>query len=118
MAETKPTSAKSDWEEAYWPSAGFVPHRVQCPITIFKLPKQPFYYVSDPLMGWASRTNSGVQVKIIRHGRHKLFLREPYVRELAAALAASLESSRNGAPVTGNVTDKRMESSEAIPLLR
>jgi hypothetical protein len=64
-----------------------VPSRIQTRITVFKIPKQPFYYHSDSLLGWGPRTSSGVDIEIIPHGRHRLLLREPYVRELAAALS-------------------------------
>jgi amino acid adenylation domain-containing protein len=77
---------KTEWTEAYWPGEDFVPARVNTRITIFKIPKQPFYYNDDPLLGWGARTNSSVDIQVIPHGRHRLLLREPYVRELAAAM--------------------------------
>lgn len=73
---------------------------MQSPITVYMIPKQPFYYDPDPLLGWGSRTSSTVETKIILHGRHRLLLREPYVLELAAALSQTFEQLRSPAPVT------------------
>jgi amino acid adenylation domain-containing protein len=87
----KSAPRKTEWTETYWPGEDFVPVRINTRITIFKIPKQPFYYNSDPLLGWGSRTKSGVDIEIIAHGRHRLLLREPYVRELAAAILRSLK---------------------------
>ena len=86
----KSAPKKSDWVEVYFPGDDFVPSQIQSKITIFKIPKQPFYYHHDPLLGWASRTKASVETQVIPHGRHRLLLNEPYVRELAAALGATL----------------------------
>ena len=85
---------KTEWTEAYWPGADFVPPMILGRITVFKIPKQPFYYHPDPLLGWASRTKSGVDTELVPHGKHTLLLREPYVRELAAAFASALMKLR------------------------
>ena len=90
----KSAPPKSEWIEAYWPSRNFVPSQVQSPITVYMIPKQPFYYDPDPLLGWGSRTSSTVEIEIIPHGQHTLLLREPYVLELAAALSRTLEQLR------------------------
>ena len=87
----KSAPRKDEWGETYWPGEDFVPSKVSSRITVFKIPKQPFYYHSDKLLGWGSRTTSGVDLEIIPHGRHRLLLREPYVRELAVALSNVLE---------------------------
>jgi thioesterase domain-containing protein/acyl carrier protein len=81
---------KTEWTETYWPGKDFVPARIISRITIFKIPKQPFYYKNDPLLGWGARTTSGVDIQVIPNGRHRLLLREPYVRELAAAMLRAL----------------------------
>jgi amino acid adenylation domain-containing protein len=94
----KSAPRKSEWDNAYWPGDDFVPSQVQSRITVYKIPKQPFYYYGDPLLGWGSRTTTGVETHVIPNGRHLLLLREPYVRNLAAALAQTLERlhSNNG----------------------
>jgi thioesterase domain-containing protein/acyl carrier protein len=89
--KAKSAPPKSEWMDTYWPGEDFVPSRVQSKITVFKIPKQPFYYHADEFLGWGSRTNSGVDIEIIAHGRHRLLLREPYVRELAEALSKVLK---------------------------
>jgi thioesterase domain-containing protein/acyl carrier protein len=87
----KQAPRKSEWIDAYWPGDDFVPARVQGRITVFKIPKQPFYYHGDPLLGWGSRTVCGVDAQVIPSGKHLLLLREPYVCNLAAALSQTLK---------------------------
>jgi hypothetical protein len=87
----KSAPRKSEWIETYWPGEDFVPAQVHSRITVFKIPTQPFYYRADPLLGWGSRTASGVTTELVPHGKHLLLLREPYVRELAAALSKTLK---------------------------
>jgi amino acid adenylation domain-containing protein len=98
---SKSAPRKSEWDNAYWPGDDFVPSQVQSRITVFKIPKQPFYYYGDPLLGWGSRTATGVDTHVIPNGKHLLLLREPYVRNLATALAQTLErrhSKTGGTP--------------------
>jgi amino acid adenylation domain-containing protein len=90
----KSAPRKSEWIETYWPGEDFVPGQVHSRITVFKIPKQPFYYRPDPLLGWGSRTTSGVTTELVPHGKHLLLLREPYVRELAAALSKTLRRNQ------------------------
>jgi amino acid adenylation domain-containing protein len=94
----KSAPGQSEWLTAYWPGDDFVPSQVQSRITVFKIPKQPFYYHEDPLLGWGSRTTSGVDTHVIPEGKHLLLLREPHVSNLADALAQTLERllSKNG----------------------
>jgi amino acid adenylation domain-containing protein len=112
----KSAPRKSEWTETYWPGEDFVPSRVQSRITVFKIPRQPFYYHADELLGWGPRTTSGVDIEIIPHGRHRLLLREPYVRELAAALSNVLKrlTLLHSAPVS----EGECESREAATILR
>jgi amino acid adenylation domain-containing protein len=92
----KSATPKSAWIEVYWPSQDFVPLQIHSAITVYKVPKQPFYYHPDPLLGWGNRTTSTVETEVIPRGRHRLLLREPYVRELAAALSRTLELLHQG----------------------
>ena len=98
LVGSKGAQGPSEWMAAYWPGADFVPSRVQSRITVYKIPKQPFYYYGDPFLGWGSRTTTAVETHVIPHGKHLLLLREPYVRNLASAMAQTLEQlhSRNG----------------------
>ncbi len=77
------------WREAYWPGKDFVAPKCNGKITVFRLARQPFYYVRDSLLGWGDRTTSGVELCIIR-GKHNFVLREPYVQSLAKELRACL----------------------------
>ena len=87
LVGTKAT--RVDWRHAYWPE-NFTPARFRAPVILFKRPKQPFYYVSDPLMGWGARTNSGVEIHEVDFS-HLQILREPHVaifgKELALCVA-------------------------------
>ncbi len=88
--------ARTEWQEAYWPG-NFVTTQFRAPVILFKRPKQPYYYVKDPLMGWGARTTSGVEVHEINFD-HLYLLREPHVRVLGEKLAACIQraSVRNG----------------------
>jgi thioesterase domain-containing protein/acyl carrier protein len=90
LAGSKSAPAPSEWIETYWPGNNFVPAQVRSRITILKIPKQPFYYKRDPLLGWGARTALGVEIEMIPNGRHLFLLREPYVREVAAVLSRVL----------------------------
>jgi thioesterase domain-containing protein len=79
------------WPAVYWPGKNFVPVKYSGKITVFKVPKQPFYYVRDPLLGWGDRTTGAVEVRVIE-GKHNRILREPYVQSLAAELLKCLNS--------------------------
>ncbi|MGC1648215.1 MAG: phosphopantetheine-binding protein, partial [Candidatus Sulfotelmatobacter sp.] len=80
---TKP--ARTDWQETYWPE-GFIPARFRAPVILFKRPKQQFYYINDPQMGWGRRSESGVEVHEIDF-HHEEILREPHVRQFGETLA-------------------------------
>jgi len=87
--------ARTEWQEAYWPG-NFVATQFRAPVILFKRPKQPYYYVKDPQMGWGARTSSGVEVHEIDFD-HLYLLREPYVGVLGEKLAACIRraSARN-----------------------
>jgi amino acid adenylation domain-containing protein len=86
--------ARTEWHEAYWPS-NFVPTRFRAPVILFKRPKQPFFYVKDPQMGWGGRTESGVEIYEIDFDHFHL-LREPQVGELGEKLAACIVRASRG----------------------
>jgi len=76
------------WHDTYWPD-GFTPPRFHAPIVLFKRPKQPFYYINDPQMGWGLRSRSGVEIHEVDF-RHGEILREPHVRIFGQKLASCL----------------------------
>jgi thioesterase domain-containing protein/acyl carrier protein len=80
--------ARTDWEERYWPK-NFNPPRFRAPVVLFKRPKQQFYYINDPEMGWGRRSESGVEIHEIDF-HHKEILREPHVRQFGVELAACI----------------------------
>jgi hypothetical protein len=109
---------KSEWVEAYWPGEDFVPSQIHGRITVFKIPKQPFYYRPDPLLGWGDRTTAGVDTLLVPHGKHTLLLREPYVRELATALSTALNRISNNSRSTKKEIVSEPESADAAVVSR
>ncbi|OLE96741.1 MAG: hypothetical protein AUG75_16665 [Cyanobacteria bacterium 13_1_20CM_4_61_6] len=79
---------RAEWQQLYWPQ-NFSPGRFRAPVILFKRPKQPFYYMQDPQMGWGQRSESGVQVYEIDFNHHEI-LREPHIRILGEKLSASV----------------------------
>jgi amino acid adenylation domain-containing protein len=75
-------------QQAYWPE-GFVAQRFRAPIVLFKKPRQPFFYINDPLMGWGARSEGGVQIHEVNFDHDEMF-REPHVRDVGRLLAAEL----------------------------
>jgi thioesterase domain-containing protein len=82
------SSPRTDWPRVYWPE-GFTPSRFRAPVILFKRPKQQFYYIKDPQMGWGVRTQSGVEIHEIDF-HHLEILREPHVREFGQKLAEAI----------------------------
>jgi len=80
---------RSLWPAAYWPGKDFLPNKIKGDVTLFRVPKQPFYYVNDDFMGWRNRTQGNVRIRPVT-ARHNLILREPYVRFLAESLRGCL----------------------------
>jgi thioesterase domain-containing protein len=81
--------ARTDWRQTYWPE-NFTPTRFRAPVVLFKRPRQPFYYVNDPQMGWADRSETGVTIHEVEF-HHAEILREPHVGIFAKKLAAHLQ---------------------------
>jgi len=78
------SKASKPWAEAYWPE-DFKPPRFHAPVVLFKRPKQPYYYVDDPLMGWGLRSNGGVVTYEINANHHEV-LREPHLQLVSRVL--------------------------------
>ncbi len=81
---TGKAKASRPWDEAYWP-ANFTPPRFRAPIVLFKRPKQPYYYIDDPQLGWGARSAGGVEIHQI-NASHFEVLREPHVRLVSKVL--------------------------------
>lgn len=98
---------RSDWQHAYWPENFEVP-RFRAPVVLFKRPKQPFYYINDPQMGWGKRSEAGVEIHELDF-HHLYILREPQVRFFGEKVAEHIErASRNH-----RMARQSQESSEA-----
>lgn len=115
------TPSRNAWRASYWPGKDFIPTQVNTLITVFKIPKQPFYYVRDPFMGWASRTTTSVEIEPIE-AKHLLMLRKPWVKNLGLALGERLRQAQ-GRPKTdpqiepGNETGIWSKMSLPLPSL-
>ncbi len=72
------------WAEAYWPQ-DFKPPLFRAPVILFKRPKQPYYYIDDPLLGWGARSEGGVTTYEINASHHEV-LREPHVQLVSRVL--------------------------------
>ena len=96
-----PGPQPSLWAAAYWPGPDFVPATYPGRITLFKLSRQPFYRVRDPLLGWGSRALGGVDVHVVQvrsAGRHIELFREPLVGHLAQVLTDLLSKASMAEP--------------------
>jgi thioesterase domain-containing protein len=87
------TKAARPWAEAYWPE-DFKPPRFRAPIVLFKRPKQPYYYIDDPLLGWGARSEGGVETHEINANHHEV-LREPHVQFVSKVLLERLDATNN-----------------------
>lgn len=87
---------RTDWRERYWPE-NFTPPRFRAPVVLFKRPKQQFYYVNDPEMGWGKRSEGGVEIHEVDFP-HAHILREPHVGQFGKTLAEWM--TRLSAPST------------------
>jgi len=81
--------AGKTWSEAYWPNGSFRLPRFAAPVLLFKRPRQPFFYVRDPQMGWGNRSTGGVEVCNV-NCEHYEFLRQPYVTFISEKISARL----------------------------
>ena len=80
--------AENRLHQRYWPGPDWRPATVAAPIVVFRVAGQYIYRIRDKAMGWRDRTTGAVSVEEIP-GDHATFLREPFVRVLAARLARS-----------------------------
>jgi amino acid adenylation domain-containing protein len=100
---------RTDWQQAYWPENFEVP-RFRAPVLLFKRPKQPFYYIKDPQMGWGKRSQGGVEIHELDF-HHLHILREPQVRFFGEKVSEHIEmASRN------NLKGHRSQESSEAPL--
>jgi thioesterase domain-containing protein/acyl carrier protein len=80
----------SQSDKAFWPGKEFQPKQFRAPLILFKRPKQPYFKIKDPKMGWAARSLSEIKICTVNGGAHMEILREPSVQAIAEQLATSL----------------------------
>ena len=96
-------SADPRWPQAYWPDPAFEAPRFRAPVLLFKRPRQPYYYVRDPEMGWGLRSTGGVEICEMHCGHYEL-LRPPHVGIVAQRLSPRLrEISERPTPESSGV---------------
>jgi thioesterase domain-containing protein/acyl carrier protein len=81
----------SPWNKVLWPGEEFHPKQFRSQIILFKRPRQPYYMVKDPKMGWASRSLAEVKVCTVDIVDHMEMLREPAVQMMAEQLMDVLD---------------------------
>jgi amino acid adenylation domain-containing protein len=86
------SSIRPTWRQIYWPDPGFQPPIFHAPIVLFKRPKQPYYYIKDPFMGWGLRSLGGVE-KHEMELDHENLLREPHIKAIGKILSVRLENT-------------------------
>ena len=87
--------ASKPWVEAYWPE-NFQTPRFRAPIVLFKRPKQLYYYINDPLLGWGARSEGVHEI----NADHREVLREPPVKMISEIIVARVNHfiSKDTAP--------------------
>jgi amino acid adenylation domain-containing protein len=94
--QVRAAGERTIWGRAYWPGPEFKSPVFGAPVLLFKRPKQPFYYINDPLMGWGQRSTGGVETIEIELD-HENLLRKPHIKAIGEILAARLQKMhRNG----------------------
>ncbi len=82
-------AAHEAWVRRSAAEAGFVPPKVQAPITVLRVKRQAYWRPSDSHLGWRDRTRGGVEVHVVA-GDHTTLLREPHVVKTGRVLDACL----------------------------
>ncbi len=104
---------RTDWQERYWPE-NFTPQRFRAPVILFKRPKQQFYYINDPQLGWGQRSEGGVEVHEIEF-HHEEILREPHVAQFGELLAESIRRVSGGRVPQGTEPNRHHQNPPGDP---
>jgi len=94
----------SPWTAAVWPGKEFQPRPFRAPVILFKRPKQPYFKMKDPGMGWGARTSSGVEIFTVDVAAHHMMLREPAIHLIAEYLKEALHRMEPGHALPGRET--------------
>jgi amino acid adenylation domain-containing protein len=93
----------------FWPDPRHIPTYLGS-VLLFRVHKQPYWRVRDPLMGWGRRALGGVEAITIR-GEHPMILREPMVGTVAEVVGSRIASL---AQVGKRVTSRDSDASEPV----
>lgn len=85
------SGSQNVWPTVYWPGPEFQPPVFQTSVLLFKRPRQPFYYINDPALGWGQRSRGGVDIQEIELD-HTNLLREPHIKTIGKILAGRLQN--------------------------
>jgi amino acid adenylation domain-containing protein len=109
------SSEQTGWVKAYWPGNDFRPPYFRAPILLFKRPRQPFFYVRDPLMGWGARSAEGVEVCEIKCGHFEM-LRPPHVEIIGQTLARRMSGMDQRGQKPGTATHSMPKQLGTVPI--
>jgi len=110
-------AVRTDWQQAYWPK-GFTAARFRAPVVLFKRPKQPFYYINDPQMGWGARSERGVEIHEVDF-HHLEILREPHVRQFGEELSECMARvSRRTAKLQASAENQPASLTDVVQQVR
>ncbi len=92
---SRPARPRTPFEERMYPGPDFVAPKIDAPLTVFRVKRQPFWRVHDPHLGWGDRTTESITVHEIpgTHVGDSHFLREPYVAGVAERLRFCLRQA-------------------------
>ncbi len=96
------------WKDSF-PGDDFQPPQFRAPVLLFKRPRQPYYRIRDPQMGWGARSLGGIQICEIDCG-HAEMLREPYVGLVVQAISNRVQQIH-----TSKETSSQVASSKGLP---
>jgi thioesterase domain-containing protein/acyl carrier protein len=102
LHETEPLSP---WTKAVWPGRDFQPEHFRAPVILFKRPKQPYFKIKDPEMGWGRRSLSEIKICTVNVAVHDEMLREPAVRVMAEQLKDTMSHIEKGDSIHGSAME-------------
>jgi thioesterase domain-containing protein len=109
-------SRQAVWRARLWPGSGFQPAVIQAPITVLRVPEQPFWRPHDDALGWRARTRGAVTVHVLP-GNHVSWARAPNVERfsitLGAYLGGALEEAASPEPEV--VPNRVLGSADYLP---
>lgn len=90
VSESVESAPRRRWKDAYWPGPEFQQPKFHAPVVMFKRPRQPYFYIKDPQMGWGERALGGVEMHNLPLD-HQNILREPHIKTIGQIMVARLQ---------------------------